>query len=96
MICGVPFSDRELPPEQGWPVTGLLPMLSAPLPAVIPWDVPGVVGDIDVSIGAGTIKGALGVPGLKTGGGGGGNAPTCASTVAAPLKTRIAANATDK
>ena len=98
MICSVPLSDSELPPEQGCPVTGLVPLLSTPLPAVVPGNVPGVVGDTGVSIGAGTISGALGVLGLKTGGGGGGgaNAPTCATAVAAPAKTSTAASAANQ
>jgi hypothetical protein len=98
MICGVPLSDRALPPEQGWPVTGLVLLVSAPLPAVMPGSVPGVVGDTGVSIGGGTISGALGVLGLKIGGGGGGgaNAPTCATAVAAPAKTGMAADAANQ
>lgn len=64
----------------------------------MPGRVPGVVGDTGVSIGAGTISGALGVLGLKTGGGGGGgaNAPTCATAVAARAKTSMPADAANQ
>lgn len=70
-------------------------MASAPLPAVVPGEVPGVVGDTGTCVGAGRVKGALGVLGLKTGGGGAGNAPTWASAVAKPAQTAMVAPATD-
>lgn len=98
MICGapVPLNGKELPPEQAWPVTGFVPLVRAPLAAVVPGSVPGVVGDTGVSIGAGTVMGALGGI-LKTGGGGGGApiAPIWAVAETAPAKTRMAANAAD-
>jgi hypothetical protein len=75
-------------------VIGLVPIANDPLPAVVPGDVPGVVGDTGASIGAGKFNGALGTLGLKVGGGGGGEpiAPICASAAAHPAKAPTAAS----
>lgn len=78
-------------------MTGFVPVVSAPLPAIVPGIVPGVVGDTGVSVGAGTINGAVGVLGLKIGGGGGGApmAPIWASAAPPLPQIRRMARAND-